>query len=285
MKTLLLCISILVILAGSSVGQDAPFARFTRAVNEERGGFSGNKQSLSKFFSEERIRLGSNFERELWKYLGDDADKHYWISSFLTSKSYLHGNEPLPELAFQIRTNGLRLLEKRTDDRSLGRMVTMNRHLAVSAKLAGKQDEAVRFRDRAEAVLASHGGNLTAYIGGRTDFDKCVYENITGSIENCNPNPPTKERIVSAGWMNSRALNFIEAVYPSTIKNNRKAARVDVQILIDQNGAVLSAEIIRGPVEFHTAAIEAAKKLKFVPTLLSGVPTKVSGWVSYNFKP
>lgn len=267
------------------IAQDKPFARFVKAVKEESGGFAGNKENLSRFFNEERIRLGTNFETELWKYLGDDAEKHYWISGFLTWKSYLHGNEQLPELAFQIRLKGLRLLEKRKDDRSLGRIVTMGRQLAVSAKLVGRQDDAQQFRDNVEKILAKHGDDLAAYLGARSEFDVCVYENIAGSIEKCDPNPPPKEKIISAGWMNSRALNFVVPAYPDTTAKNRRATRVDVRILTGVDGTVISAEIIRGPTEFHEAAINAAKRLNFTPTLLSGVPTKVSGWVSYDFKP
>ena len=68
MKTFLISFCILLTLAGTSLGQDA-FAAFAKAVKEERGGFAGNKENLSNVFNEERIRLGSNFETELWKYL------------------------------------------------------------------------------------------------------------------------------------------------------------------------------------------------------------------------
>jgi TonB family protein len=96
---------------------------------------------------------------------------------------------------------------------------------------------------------------------------------------------PQKEKIISAGWMNSRAVNFIQPKYPSGIKKPSSAARVEVRIVTDVDGKVISAEISRGPVEFHNAALDAARNLKFPPTLLSGVPTKVSGWVSFDFKP
>jgi TonB family protein len=85
--------------------------------------------------------------------------------------------------------------------------------------------------------------------------------------------------------MNSRALNFKEPEYPSPIKKPKSSARVDVKIMTDVDGNVTSADIIRGPVEFHNAAVNAARNLKFPPILLSGVPTKVSGWVSFDFEP
>lgn len=274
----------MLIFSGVCAAQEVPFTSFERAVREEKGGFAGDKSKLSKVFQDERNRLGKDFESELWKYLGDDADKHFWIAAFLTSSSYLHGNPAMPELAFQIRTRNLKLLEGRTDDRSRGRAVSINRHLAISAKLEGKQTDAIMYRDKAKAILAKDRDGLRAYVSGQTDFSRCVYENIEGSIAGCDPNPPPKERIISAGWMNSRALNFADPAFPTGVPKS-KAGRVDVRIVTDVEGAVISAEIIRGPAELHQAAIEAAKKLRFQPTLLSDIPTKVSGWVSFDFRP
>ncbi len=94
-----------------------------------------------------------------------------------------------------------------------------------------------------------------------------------------------KEKVVIAGWMNSRALNFEQPAYPSAVKKPRPVARVEVRIVTDIDGNVVSAEVSSGPVDFHNSALEAARKLKFPPTKLSGVPTTVSGWVSYDFKP
>lgn len=178
----------------------------------------------------------------------------------------------------------MKLIEKRDDKRSLGRKVTINRELAVSAKIAGRQAEASNYRDTAEKILVKNT-DIAAYVGGRTDYDICVYDNVDGSTDKCDPNPPPKEKIINAGWMNSRARNFINPEYPSGLSVPRRAAKVDVRIVTDENGKVITAEIIRGPQEFHTAAVEAAKKLPFPPTQLSGVSRKVSGWISYNFIP
>lgn len=93
---------------------------------------------------------------------------------------------------------------------------------------------------------------------------------------------PQKEKVIVAGWMNSRALNFHDPKYPSGIENPRSAVRVDVRIMTDVEGNVISADVSRGPVDFHDAALDAARSLKFPPTKLSGVPTKVSGWVSFD---
>ncbi|MGB7070852.1 MAG: TonB family protein [Pyrinomonadaceae bacterium] len=94
--------------------------------------------------------------------------------------------------------------------------------------------------------------------------------------------PVTRTR----GWLNSRALEFPLPIYPADLQGRQRIkAQVDVRILIGIDGNVVSAEVIRGPAEFHNAALEAAKKAKFAPTFLSGQATKVSAWLSFIFKP
>ncbi len=115
--------------------------------------------------------------------------------------------------------------------------------------------------------------------------EKDIFEFFNAGYALAHVNVPRKEKMISAGWLNRRALNFKDPKYPSEIEKPRPSARVEVRIVTDTEGNVVSAEVSRGPVAFHNAALEAARKLKFSPTQLSGVPIKVSGWVSYDFKP
>jgi TonB family protein len=282
-KTVCVCFTLLV-LAFTTSAQDKPFEKFREAVKEEKGGFAGNKENLSRVFNDERIRLSDRFEIELWKYLGNNSDIHYWIGFFLTSAPYLHGNKPLPDLAVKVRIRTLELLKGRNDPQSLGRKVTLHRRLSISLKLLSRQDEAISHRDQAESILTENL-DIGAYVGAMTLFDRCVYENIAGDITNCDQIVPPKVKTISAGWMNGRTLQPIEAIYPQTIKGKRQKAQVDVRILTDVDGSVTLAEIIKGPEEFHSAAIDAAKKVKFAPILLSGQPVKISGWLTIFFKP
>ena len=85
----IICICFLICFASLfSLAQDKPFESFDNAVKTEKAGFSGNKENLSKVFNQERIKLGDNFETELWKYLGNDIEKHYWLNFFVESTSY-----------------------------------------------------------------------------------------------------------------------------------------------------------------------------------------------------
>lgn len=123
----------------------------------------------------------------------------------------------------------------------------------------------------------SRTGPFEKTANDESEFFEAGYARSNVSIQ-------LNEKIISAGWMNRRAINFMQPQYPLDIKPKQKA-RVDVKFTTDVDGNVISADIIRGPVKFHSAALEAAKKLRFPPILLSGVPTKVSGWVSFDFKP
>jgi len=67
-------------------------------------------------------------------------------------------------------------------------------------------------------------------------------------------------------------------------KQIRVFGRVSVQVLIDEEGRVISAKALDGHPLLAPAAQKAAMQAKFRPTLLSQVPVKVSGVITYDFK-
>jgi protein TonB len=56
-----------------------------------------------------------------------------------------------------------------------------------------------------------------------------------------------------------------------------------VQVLVDEQGAVIDARAVSGPAHLHAAAVNAARLARFSPTMLLGEPVKVAGTLSYNF--
>lgn len=70
----------------------------------------------------------------------------------------------------------------------------------------------------------------------------------------------------------------------------RQAARqagasgtVVVQVLIDEEGNVISAHAVSGHPLLQAICVQAAQGAKFSPTRLAGQPVKVSGVITYNF--
>ena len=95
------------------------------------------------------------------------------------------------------------------------------------------------------------------------------------------PRPPLKP--VSGGVLNGTALQLPPPLYPETAKRMRAAGIVMVEVVIDENGKVVSAQATSGPATLRDAATQAALKARFSPTTLSGMPVKVSGVISYKF--
>jgi TonB family protein len=84
--------------------------------------------------------------------------------------------------------------------------------------------------------------------------------------------------------INSRALVLPKPPYPPLAKQIRLQGTVVIQVLIDENGKVLSARPVSGHPMLIPEAQRAAMQAKFSPTTLNGVGVKVSGMISYNFQ-
>ena len=90
-------------------------------------------------------------------------------------------------------------------------------------------------------------------------------------------------RPVSGGVLNGSATYLPPPMYPETAKRMRTSGVVTVEVVIDENGKVISANAANGPSTLREAAIQAALRARFSPTKLSGQPVKVFGTISYKF--
>jgi TonB family protein len=89
---------------------------------------------------------------------------------------------------------------------------------------------------------------------------------------------------VSGGVLNGSALNLPSPVYPEVARRMRAEGQVIIEVVIDENGKVVSARALSGNSLLREAAIQAAQRARFSPTKLSGQPVKVAGVINYNFK-
>lgn len=85
--------------------------------------------------------------------------------------------------------------------------------------------------------------------------------------------------------MNGKAIHLAQPEYPPIARSAQAGGPVTVQVLIDENGSVLSAHAISGHPLLRSSAERAARASKFTPTMLSGQPVKVTGTIVYNFVP
>jgi len=88
---------------------------------------------------------------------------------------------------------------------------------------------------------------------------------------------------ISGGILNGKALSLPAPAYPEMAKRARAAGLVEVEVVIDITGKVISAKATKGNSLLLLAAEQAAKQARFTPTLLSGQPVKITGTITYNF--
>ena len=85
------------------------------------------------------------------------------------------------------------------------------------------------------------------------------------------------------GFLNGKAIDLPQAAYPDEARKSHAAGTVQVQVLIDETGKVISAKAVFGPEALRDAAVKAALRAKFKPTIVDGVAVKVSGILTYDF--
>ncbi len=90
-------------------------------------------------------------------------------------------------------------------------------------------------------------------------------------------------RPISGGVLNGKAVNLPMPDYPDFAKRSNIGGLVTIEVVIDENGKVISAKAIAGPGMLQQAAVSAALRARFSPTLLSGQAVKVTGVINYNF--
>ena len=96
--------------------------------------------------------------------------------------------------------------------------------------------------------------------------------------------PPVKKEIIrSTSILNGKAIYLPKPPYPPTALAVNAQGAVDVQVMIDESGKVVSAHAVSGNGLLRLAAENAARNARFSPTLLSNVPVKVTGVIVYNF--
>ncbi len=85
--------------------------------------------------------------------------------------------------------------------------------------------------------------------------------------------------------INGSALSLPKPDFPDKIKKDGIGGNINVNVLIDETGKVISAKAVSGieNAELRKAAEQAALKSTFAPTLLAGKPVRVTGIIVYNF--
>jgi periplasmic protein TonB len=152
--------------------------------------------------------------------------------------------------------------------------------------------------------IGTTGGNIPPvtgpYVLGNKNVDPpsltndnpngCLTCNSSGPIvklDDEKPPPPApvkpQTQKLTSFVLASKAVSLPQPPYPPMALQIRAQGAVNVQILVDEQGKVVSAQAINGHPMLVAAAKEAALRARFTPTILNGQPVKVQGVITYNF--
>lgn len=87
----------------------------------------------------------------------------------------------------------------------------------------------------------------------------------------------------SGGVFQGSATKRVAPEYPRAAKAARIVGSVVVEVAVNEAGKVIAARALSGPDELRGAAVEAARRWKFEPTMLGGEPLKVIGTITFSF--
>jgi len=98
------------------------------------------------------------------------------------------------------------------------------------------------------------------------------------------PMPTPKKDVLKVSSISpGMALRRVTPQYSAMARAVRAAGAVPVQVVISEEGRVISAEAVGGHPMLRPLAVEAARQWLFKPTILNEVPVKVQGVLTFNF--
>ena len=158
----------------------------------------------------------------------------------------------------------------------------------VPKEVSAKASDVPPVRKGVVTMLGSGNTNAIAPVAPGAGSGSIISTGPTRvDVADAPPPPPPKptppKAPISGGVLNGKAVRLVQPPYPAIARSARAAGQVRVQIVIDENGNVVSAAPVSGHPLLQGAAVAAARASKFTPTKLSGMPVKVSGVIIYNF--
>ncbi len=161
----------------------------------------------------------------------------------------------------------------------------------IPDKVSGERSNAVELPKHGPYVIGDSNTN-PEFSGPISNTPPGDGISGTGTLVKVETPPPANDNVVktprpeilrSGLVLNGKALSLPKPIYPALAKIAKAAGPVNVQILIDETGKVISARASSGHPMLRSAAERAAFQAKFSPTLLTDKPVKVSGVITYNF--
>ncbi len=89
---------------------------------------------------------------------------------------------------------------------------------------------------------------------------------------------------IISGILNMKVVSEVLPAFPKKAKDKGIEGRVEVQVLVNEDGEVIFANPLSGSEELWAESVKAAVGARFAPTTLSGESVKITGRLIYDFK-
>jgi protein TonB len=157
----------------------------------------------------------------------------------------------------------------------------------VPKEVSAKASDIPPVRRGVTTVIGNESSNAAAPLAGPGTGTGLATTPARVNIADEPPPPPpqpTPPRApISGGVLNGKAISLPKPAYPAIAKSAHASGTVVVQVVIDENGNVISAHAVSGHPLLQAVSVQAARGARFSPTKLSGQPVKVTGVITYNF--
>ena len=165
-------------------------------------------------------------------------------------------------------------------------IASVDRTELVPKEVSAKASDVPPVRRGVTTILGSSDSNATAPMPAGPGGSNVVTAPAAVNIDEppppaATPTPPRAP--ISGGVLNGKAISLPKPAYPPIARAAHASGTVVVQVLIDENGSVVSAKALSGHPLLQAVAVSAARQARFSPTKLSGQPVKVTGVIQYNF--
>jgi TonB family protein len=95
--------------------------------------------------------------------------------------------------------------------------------------------------------------------------------------------PPAAPAVALEGKPHHTAINIVLPTYPEAAQTRRVSGTVQVRLLTNAQGKVVTVQALSGDPLLRAATIAAVKQWTFKPTLTQGRPTPTEYWLAFVF--
>ena len=158
--------------------------------------------------------------------------------------------------------------------------------MRVSAQAAGVNPPPALATDREVLAYVRLKPGAIGYVSLAADVSGVKVISVAGKTEHlltASPSTDVEPLPVGGRIALPQRLMTTAPVYPAFAKTSRVQGVVEVAIVIDMNGNVARAQVVKSIPQLDKAALDAVKQWKYAPTVVNGAAVPVTMVVQVTF--